>query len=225
MVMLPIEFSNRNPQRVCRSCSVAVAPFQESLVSTVSNHVRVNSINLNGGFARYLNMPFSKTLGSEIRKAAYAIHNMCQNSIIPDHELLLKLLRQARGLAFLTIAKIGFLIAARVGTGLVVARSPNGEWSAPSAIGTIGLSCGLLAGADLTDYLLILGDDEAVESFYGRKHASLGAEVGVALGAVGRSGLVQMSLGDRTLSSCYSYSQSKGAFAGAALEGSVVLVR
>jgi SH3 domain-containing YSC84-like protein 1 len=54
-----------------------------------------------------------------------------------------KLLREAKGIATLTIFKGGFgLIGAEFGSGLVVARLSDGRWSAPSAIGAAGLSWG-----------------------------------------------------------------------------------
>ena len=53
-----------------------------------------------------------------------------------------RLLEQAKGLAVLTVCKGGFgLAGVEFGTGLVVARLGE-RWSAPSAIGTAGLSWG-----------------------------------------------------------------------------------
>lgn len=54
-----------------------------------------------------------------------------------------RLLQEARGVATMTVVKGGFgLVGGEFGTGLVVARLSNGQWSAPSAIGTAGLSWG-----------------------------------------------------------------------------------
>lgn len=54
-----------------------------------------------------------------------------------------RLVEMAKGIATLTIAKGGFgLAGVEFGTGLVVARLPNGQWSAPSAIGAAGISWG-----------------------------------------------------------------------------------
>jgi len=54
-----------------------------------------------------------------------------------------KLLLDAKGIATLTIVKGGFgLVGAEFGSGLVVARLSNRQWSAPSAIGAAGLSWG-----------------------------------------------------------------------------------
>lgn len=58
-------------------------------------------------------------------------------------------------------------MAGRVGTGLVVARTEEGVWSAPSAIATVGLGWGALIGGEITDFVLVLNTDSAVEAFSG----------------------------------------------------------
>lgn len=57
-----------------------------------------------------------------------------------------EVLRCAKGLAFLRVTKLGFGTSVRFGTGLVIARLSDDGWSAPSAIGTVGLSMGFQLG-------------------------------------------------------------------------------
>lgn len=84
------------------------------------------------------------------------------------------ILSQAKGFAIFTIFKAGFIFSARAGSGVVIARlqdgcmfsiflvsrrncnSYNTAWSAPSAIGTAGLGVGTQAGAEMTDFLVVL---------------------------------------------------------------------
>lgn len=94
--------------------------------------------------------PSSVCVGSELRKAAYTTHNLFTLQYVRDKSIPLSLLRSARGLAFLTVAKGGLVFGGRFGTGLVIAKLPSGKWSAPCAIGTLGVSWGALAGAELT---------------------------------------------------------------------------
>lgn len=63
----------------------------------------------------------------------------------------------------------GFIVAGRVGTGLVVAKTEEGVWSAPSAIATMGMGWGALIGGEITDFVLVLNTDSAVESFSGAR--------------------------------------------------------
>jgi lipid-binding SYLF domain-containing protein len=134
-----------------------------------------------------MNFPISLTLGSEIRKAGYTAYNLCrQLQYIRDKTVPLGLLAGAKGLAFITVLKGGFMLAPHFGTGLVVARLPSGDWSAPSAIGTIGVSYGPLIGAEIIDFVIILSSDEAVNAFAGGGQVSLGASVDIAVGPLGR---------------------------------------
>jgi lipid-binding SYLF domain-containing protein len=61
-------------------------------------------------------MPYSNTLGSELRKAAYTVSNIFQSSMINDSSIPLQLLANAKGLVFLTVVKGGFIFAPRFGT-------------------------------------------------------------------------------------------------------------
>ena len=61
-------------------------------------------------------------------------------------------------------------------------------WSAPTAIATFGVSWGALIGLDVTDYVIILNNAEAVQAFSGSGQVSIGAGIEVAVGPVGRWG-------------------------------------
>jgi lipid-binding SYLF domain-containing protein len=65
---------------------------------------------------------------------------------IPD-----AILKQAKGLAIVTVAKVGMMVTYKIGTGLVVARKADGSWSPPSAIST----CGIGYGAQVTSAFLV----------------------------------------------------------------------
>lgn len=121
---------------------------------------------------------------------------------------------------------MGFVFTGRMGTGLVVARLPDGRWSAPSAIGTAGVGWGPQIGGEITDFVIILNTQRAVEAFCASGQVNLGAELGISAGPVGRvaSGALEASA-SMDVAPCYSYSHSKGLYAGISLEGSVILSR
>src|SRR5438034_11828662 len=54
---------------------------------------------------------------------------------IPERAIPDNVLRDAKGVAILTVTKAGFIGSARGGSGIVIARTATG-WIAPSAIGT-----------------------------------------------------------------------------------------
>lgn len=117
------------------------------------------------------------------------------------------------------------VLAPKFGTGLVIAKLPNGTWSGPSAIGTFGVTWGLLAGADFTDYVVILNTPDAVKAFSGTGNIQLGLEIDVAAGPIGRGGTGGIDVGDKGFASILSYGHSKGLFAGVGLDGSIIITR
>jgi len=225
-MLLPHEFNQPDPQRVCVQCQEVLQPAQGSLSQSMANHKRTNYLDLGpGACRRYMNMPFALTLGSEIRKAAYSVINLFSLEVIKDKRIPLELLKRAQGLLFVTVAKAGFIFGARGGTGLVISRLPDDSWSAPSAVGVVGVTWGLQVGVDVTDYVVILNSEDALMPFTSEGQITLGAEVNIAAGPLGRSVSADACISKYGLAPAYSYSHSRGLFAGAALEGSLVFPR
>ncbi len=139
---------------------------------------------------------------------------------IPEKAIPDAVLRNARGLAILTVTKAGFLGSIRGGTGIVVARTANG-WSGPSAIGTGGIGAGLQAGIQVTEFVIVLNTQEAVNAFAKAGNFTLGADLSAAVGPVGRT--AEASVAFRA--AMYTYSVSQGLFAGVSLEGTVIATR
>jgi SH3 domain-containing YSC84-like protein 1 len=69
----------------------------------------------------------------------------------PEKAIPAVVLKQARGLAIVTVANVGMMVTYKIGTGLVVARRADGSWSPPSAIST----CGIGYGAQVTSAILV----------------------------------------------------------------------
>lgn len=138
---------------------------------------------------------------------------------IPEKSIPTAVLRDAKGLAVLTVVKAGFIVSGRGGKGLVVARTKKG-WSGPCAIGTGGAGFGLQIGGQVSEFIFILNTDEAVRAF-SKGNLTLGADVSVAAGPVGRS----VEVGVAPTAAVYTYSRSQGLFAGISLEGTVIATR
>ena len=206
------------------------------------------------GIQKYLSNPISATLGSGIRAATYTLMNMCgmrsqTNDVVSssstlhamntsDRAIPLDLLKQAKGLVFLSVVKGGFVISGRVGTGLIISRlDSNGgklskaQWSPPSAIGTVGVGWGALVGGDIASYLIVLTTHKAVAAFSSTSGTvNLGAELSVAVGPLGRGASSNINtsgedMSPTSLAPAYAYVHSKGLFVGISIESSVVSVR
>lgn len=130
-----------------------------------------------------------------------------------------------QGLAVITVLKAGFLGSGRLGSGIVVARLSDGSWSAPSAIATAGGGFGGQIGFELTDFVFILNDQAAVKAFSQAASVTLGGNVSIAAGPVGRNAEAAGAASLKGVAGVFAYSKTKGLFAGVSLEGSVLIER
>jgi hypothetical protein len=106
-----------------------------------------------------------------------------------------------------------------------VARLSDGSWSAPSAIGTGGAGFGGQIGFELTDFVFILNDAAAVRTFSQQGSITLGGNVSIAAGPVGRNAEAAGAASLKGVAGIFSYSKTKGLFAGVSLEGSAIIER
>jgi lipid-binding SYLF domain-containing protein len=136
---------------------------------------------------------------------------------IPENKIPPRIMREARGLAIIRVLKVGFAFSGKGGEGVLVAKTENG-WSGPSFIGLGGAGWGLQVGAQLTDFIFVLNNDSAVRAFSRDGNIKLGADLSAAAGPVGRDlqGAVMST------AAVYTYSRSKGLFAGVSLEGAII---
>lgn len=174
----------------------------------------------------WLNFPWAHTMEYEIYKAANSLRSYCKVGILkPEEAIPDTILKQAKGLAIITVVKVGMMVTYHVGTGLVVAQRADGSWSPPSAISSCGIGYGAQAGGELTDFIIVLRNIDAIRTFSGKAHLSVGAGVSASAGHVGRVAEADFRAGDGGYAACYTYSCSKGAFVGCALNGSIVSTR
>lgn len=174
----------------------------------------------------WLNFPWGQSMEYEIYKATNTIRGYNKvGSLRPEKSIPDAILRRAKGLAILTVVKVGLMATYNIGTGLVIARREDGSWSPPSAISSFGVGWGPQGGGELTDYIIVLRTKEAVKTFSGNAHFSIGAGFSAAVGIVGRTAEADVRAGDGGYAACYTYSCSKGAFVGCSLEGSMVTTR
>ncbi|KAK4444634.1 hypothetical protein QBC34DRAFT_385014 [Podospora aff. communis PSN243] len=174
-----------------------------------------------------INNPLPSSLASECKKCGKILTSFIdpRQPLGPEKVIPPSVLANAKGLAILTVIKAGFLGSARFGSGLVVARLPDGSWSAPSAIATGGAGFGGQIGFELTDFVFILNDASAVKTFSQAGSLTLGGNVSVAAGPVGRNAEAAGAASLRSVAGIFSYSKTKGLFAGVSLEGSIIIER
>jgi lipid-binding SYLF domain-containing protein len=165
----------------------------------------------------YIAMPAHAAMQEDVDQAVTIIERFQE---IPEKAIPTAVMRDAKGLAILTVTKGGFIFSGRGGTGVVVARTDKG-WSGPSAIGTGGIGFGFQAGVQVSELVILLNTPEAVNAFSKGGNVTLGAGMSIAAGPVGRDAEGSLTLG----AAMYTYSRSQGLFAGVSLEGTVIGTR
>jgi lipid-binding SYLF domain-containing protein len=137
----------------------------------------------------------------------------------PDQKVPDWLMQRAYGVAVVPeVIKGAFFFGARYGNGVLTVRdAATGRFSNPIFIRLGGGSFGAQIGASSTDIVLVFVTERSVENF-ARGKFTLGGDVSVAAGPVGR----QSEAAAGKSAEIYSYSRSRGLFAGVALDGTVI---
>lgn len=153
------------------------------------------------------------------RHAREAAEVFTQIMNIREKSIPKELLDKAEAIAvFPDVIKAAFVFGGRGGQGLI-SRRIRGSWSAPAFFNLSGGSFGAQVGAQKTDYVLLIMNDDGLNGLLKDKF-EIGGEVSVAAGPVGREAAAST---DAMLNAgILSYSRSKGLFIGAALKGAAI---
>lgn len=158
-------------------------------------------------------------VSEEVKKADAATEVLKEISSIPEKAMPPALLEGAYGVAVLPgVIKFGFIAGGRYGKGVLVVRK-NGGWSDPAFVTITGGSVGYQIGAESTDVILVFKTKKGIEGITKGKF-TLGADAAVAAGPVGRQAEAATDI--QLKAEVYSYSRSRGLFAGVALVGSAL---
>jgi lipid-binding SYLF domain-containing protein len=142
---------------------------------------------------------------------------MQRDQYVPD-----LLLERAYGIAIIPdVVKVGFGIGGRRGTGIMLVRDKNGRFANPIFVALTGGSIGWQVGAQKTDVVLVFTTRKGVDGIADGK-LTLGADAAVAAGPVGRN--ASLATDQNFSAEIYSYSRSRGLFAGVALDGSAITI-
>jgi lipid-binding SYLF domain-containing protein len=189
-------------------------------MNTIRRHCMMGTIAL--AFSGiFVSMPVLASDASEARalvdKAKITINTFAANK---DFAGMKSTLAQVKAvLIFPQVLKAGFILGGSGGSGVLVVRDEkSGNWGNP-AFYTMGTaSLGLQAGASAAEVVMLVHSQKALDSLYTNK-VKLGADASVAVGPKG------IGTGASVTADFIVYSQAKGAFAGLAVDGSVLDVR
>lgn len=156
----------------------------------------------------------------EISKVYAASAVLSEIMKIPEQAIPPFLVKNAYAVAVIPqVIRAGFVVGGQYGTGILVIRTKENKWSAPSFISVAGGSFGYQIGVESSDLILVFKTSKSIEKISQGKF-TLGADAGVAAGPLGRTASAATDI--ELKAEIYSYSRSRGVFAGVALQGSVI---
>lgn len=162
----------------------------------------------------------ASTEANLVESAATVLNELSE---IPLQGIPHSLLASARGVVICpNVVKAGFVLGGRAGRGVLLIREPNGGWSPPVFLRLSGGSIGFQAGVESTDVVLVLQTDRSVQGLLTGRRFTLGANASVSAGPVGREAAASTDL--QLQSEIYSYSRSRGLFAGVSLNGTALRI-
>lgn len=103
-----------------------------------------------------------------------------------------EVISRAVGLAVFTTARMGFHVSGATGSGVIVARLPDGSWSPPSGIQVHSVGAGFMVGIDIYDCVVVINTKEALEAFT-KTRMSLGSDLAIVAGPWGAGGSVDFA--------------------------------
>jgi lipid-binding SYLF domain-containing protein len=156
----------------------------------------------------------------EAARAENAANVLSEIMEAPDQGIPEALLKKAYGIAVIPhVVKGAFGVGGRYGKGLVAQRNADGGWGTPLFIEIGGGSFGFQIGVQATDIVMVFTNRAGIQPLLKGK-LKIGADASATAGPVGRNAEVGTDI--LLKSAIYSYSRSKGLFAGIALDGAVI---
>ena len=141
---------------------------------------------------------------------------------IPESAIPDELMERAHGIVVIPhVVKGAFGFGGQWGKGLAAQRREDGSWTAPAFVQITGGSFGLQLGVQATDLVLVFTDENGMKPLLKGK-VQIGADASAAAGPVGRKAAIGTDVLLRT--AVFTYSRSKGLFAGVSLDGSAITI-
>ena len=188
-----------------RSTTRAAARFARALITmAIASQLVATSV-------RAQDKPDEK-LSKRAQRASEVLSELVS---VPDRSPPKSLLNSATCIAVIPgVVQAGFGVGGRFGFGVASCRTPSG-WSAPVFVGLKGGSVGFQIGGQSADVVLVFVNKDAAR--LASSTFDIGAGASVAAGPVGRN--VSAETDYKAKAEIYSYSKTKGLFAGISLSG------
>jgi lipid-binding SYLF domain-containing protein len=142
------------------------------------------------------------------------------NETTDKKKIPMEAVANAKGLAIFSGFRAGMYLAGAGGSGVVVARLPDGSWSPPSAFSVRSGGIGLVYGVDVYDCVCVLNTQAAVDA-YTNSEMSLGGSLALAAGPMTMNGSSASTKGE-DVKPVWTYTKSRGLYGGLTVDGTVI---
>lgn len=152
-----------------------------------------------------------------VEKATFTVENMLAD---PDMGMLTRTLKEAKGVLIVpSLLKASFLFGAEGGSGVLLSRDANGEWSYPAFVTLAAASFGLQAGVQDAQVIFTIMTERGLDAVV-RTEVKLGVDASVTVGphGTGLEGSMTTGFG----ADIAAFSRSRGLFGGGAFEGAII---
>jgi SH3 domain-containing YSC84-like protein 1 len=154
-----------------------------------------------------------------VERSARALEQVRKN---PRYAGMDSYLQRARGvMIFPRLVKASLLLGGEGGNGVLVARQPDGSWSAPAFISLGSPSIGLQLGYQQATVVLLIMDQPTLERALSSS-VVLGAKAGTTLGSIDEMDHTSANVVSANI---YQVVEAEGAFAGLSFDGYVIGTR
>jgi len=141
----------------------------------------------------------------------------------PDFGSLPSNLANAKAIIIIpSLIKGAFFFGGEGGTGVLLAKSPQGTWSYPAFYTLVGASFGLQIGAKAAEVILLIMNDGALKAVL-KNQLKLGADASFAMGQIGAG--VEGSTTTNVNADILAFASGEGLFAGISLQGAIINAR
>ncbi len=152
-----------------------------------------------------------------VEKARLAVDSIRRDN---DFPVFVQLLRRAKAaLVVPSLVKAGFILGGEGGSGVLLTRDANGNWSYP-AFYTLGSgSIGLQIGVQDAEVVFVIMTDKGLDQIL-KNQFKMGADASLAVGPVGAGVAAGTTLAFGA--DMYSFAKARGLFGGASFDGTVI---
>ncbi len=138
----------------------------------------------------------------------------------PDYPSLLSLANRARAILIVPrMLKLSFFLGGHGGSGVLLARGPDGRWSNPAFYTIGGINYGFQLGGQTSELVLTIMSDKGLDALL-KHELTLGADAGASIGTIGRGAKAATGIGQDA--DVYAFARSEGLYIGISLDGTVV---